>query len=92
MRPMVESHALLAASADAAAPLPIKTAGELAPERVGEQATCPIHGDTFTVTADTPAVEYQGKVVMFGCLGCASAFAANPENPAPPSCPHHGMH
>jgi YHS domain-containing protein len=76
--------------AAAAAPLEIKTAGELAPEKIGQQATCPIHGDTFTVAAETPAVTYNGQVVLFGCMGCANAFAANPENPAPPSCPHHG--
>jgi YHS domain-containing protein len=72
------------------APLPVKTAGELAPDRVGKQETCPVGGDSFTVTADSPAVAYDGKVTIFGCMGCANAFAANPANPAPPSCPGHG--
>jgi YHS domain-containing protein len=78
-----------AAPAPAAA-LEIKTARELAPERIGQTETCQIGGDTFTIAADTPAVAYEGKVHLFGCIGCANAFVANPANPTPPSCPHHG--
>jgi YHS domain-containing protein len=77
-------------AAAGAAPLPVKTAGELAPDRVGRQETCPVGGDSFTVTADSPAVAYDGKVTIFGCAGCANAFAANPANPAQPNCPGHG--
>jgi YHS domain-containing protein len=73
-----------------AAALEIKTAGELAPERIGQTETCSIGGDTFTIAADTPAVAYEGKVHLFGCMGCANAFVANPANPTPSSCPHHG--
>ena len=84
-----------APTAPAAAPaaaLQIKTAGELAPERVGQTETCQIGGDTFTVTAETPAVAYEGKVHLFGCIGCANAFVANPASPTAPNCPHHGGH
>lgn len=68
--------------------LPIGTAGEWAPERIGQEATCPVGGDKYTVTAQTPAVRYQGRVELFGCLGCAEAFARNPDAPAAVPCPH----
>lgn len=70
--------------------LPVKTAGELAPERIGQEQTCPVGGNKFTVTAETPAVQHEGQVVLFGCMGCAAAFAQNPDDPAPSPCPHHG--
>ena len=75
-----------------AVPPEIKTAKDLAPERIGQTETCPIGGDTFTIAETTPAVSYNAKVVLFGCIGCAQAFAANPEHPTPPDCPHHGAH
>lgn len=81
-----------AAPAPAAGAVEIKTAGELAPERVGQSETCEIGGDSFTVAAETPAIAYEGKVHLFGCMGCANAFAANPAAPQAPNCPHHGMH
>ncbi|MBI5490042.1 MAG: hypothetical protein HY905_22100 [Deltaproteobacteria bacterium] len=79
-----------AAPAPAAGGPEIKTAGELAPERVGQTETCEIGGDSYTVTAETPAIAYEGKVHLFGCMGCANAFAANPAAPQAPNCAHHG--
>ena len=80
------------APAAAAPQVEIKTAGELAPERVGETTTCEVGGDSYTVTAETPAIAWEGKVHLFGCMGCANAFAANPANPVHPDCGHHGEH
>jgi hypothetical protein len=89
--PMAAMHGGTPPDPNAPPALPIKTAGELAPERIGQEETCPIGGDKFTVTAETPAVAHEGRVVLFGCMGCANAFAQNPANPVPPPCPHHAQ-
>jgi YHS domain-containing protein len=81
-----------AAPAAAAPVVEIKTAGELAPERIGQPESCEVGGDSFTVTAETPAIAWEGKVHLFGCTGCANAFAANPANPEHPECGAHGEH
>ncbi|MBI5502798.1 MAG: hypothetical protein HY907_21310 [Deltaproteobacteria bacterium] len=78
-----------AAPAPAAGGLEIKTAAELAPERIGQSETCEVGGDSYTVSAQTPAITHEGKVHLFGCMGCASAFAANPAAPQAPDCGHH---
>ncbi|MBI5490036.1 MAG: YHS domain-containing protein [Deltaproteobacteria bacterium] len=74
------------AGASAAPQAPaIRTAKDLAPERLGQQATCPVTGDTFTVTDETPAVEYQGTVYLFCCAACPPRFLADPQRyGAPP--------
>jgi len=80
------------APASGAGAAEIKTAGELAPERIGQTATCEVGGDTYTVAAETPAIAWEGTVHLFGCIGCANAFAANPANPQHPQCGSHGEH
>ena len=50
-----------------------------APQPVGATATCPVLGNTFTITADTPHSEYQGKHVYFCCAGCKPQFDADPK-------------
>ncbi len=89
--PGMEHGSGMAAMQHAAAPgtapaqAAAKTAKELAPERLGQQATCPVTHETFTVTDETPAVEYQGKVYLFCCPMCAPQFLANPQQyGAPP--------
>ena len=47
---------------------------------------------SYTVSAETPAIAWEGKVHLFGCMGCANAFAANPANPQHPQCGSHGEH
>ncbi|MBI5502792.1 MAG: hypothetical protein HY907_21280 [Deltaproteobacteria bacterium] len=74
------------AGASAATQTPaVRTAKDLAPERLGQQATCPVTGDTFTVMDETPAVEYQGTVYLFCCAACPPRFLADPQRfGAPP--------
>lgn len=38
---------------------------------------CPVKGNP--IEADSPTVEYNGKVYAFCCLGCDTKFAKNPE-------------
>ena len=56
----------------------VRTAQDLAPDRIGQQATCPVTGETFTVTAATPAVAHGGKVYLFCCAACPPRFLADP--------------
>ena len=46
---------------------------------VGTQATCPVMGNTFTVTKDTKSSVYKGKHYVFCCPGCKPQFDKNPE-------------
>jgi YHS domain-containing protein len=50
-----------------------------APQPIGATATCPVLGNTFTITADTLHSEYQGKHVYFCCAGCKPQFDADPQ-------------
>lgn len=47
---------------------------------IGDRTTCPTSGEEFTVTAESPKVEYQGKTYYFCCGGCDAKFARDPEN------------
>lgn len=55
---------------------PLKAPGEAT---VGDRTTCPTSGEEFTVTADSPKVEYNGKTYYFCCGGCDTRFARDPE-------------
>lgn len=46
---------------------------------IGDTTTCPVSGETFTVTEDSPHAEYEGRTYYFCCPGCSSRFEANPE-------------
>ena len=48
------------------------------PQAVGAKATCPVTGDTFTITAQTAHSEYQGKHYYFCCPACKPQFDADP--------------
>jgi YHS domain-containing protein len=37
----------------------------ITPEEIGMEVTCPVSGDTITVSETTPAVEYDGEVYYF---------------------------
>lgn len=58
-----------AAASDAKAP------GEA---KVGDRATCPVSGETLTVTDSSPKAEYEGKTYYFCCSGCEAKFKADP--------------
>jgi hypothetical protein len=40
----------------------------------GEKAICPVSGDVFYVTADTPIREYDGSFYAFCCDQCPNDF------------------
>lgn len=55
---------------------------------IGDTSTCPVSGETFVVTAESPHVEHEGRTYYFCCPGCDARFQANPEqflSPAPAS-------
>lgn len=46
---------------------------------IGQRVKCPVMGTEFTVTKNTPWLEYQGKVYYFCCGGCRQDFVIQPE-------------
>jgi len=38
--------------------------------KVGDQTTCPLSKEVFTVTKDSPKIEHKGKTFYFCCPGC----------------------
>ena len=48
-------------------------------QKVGAKASCPISGESFTISAATAHSEYKGKHVYFCCPGCKTQFDKNPE-------------
>jgi YHS domain-containing protein len=65
-----------AAAADGAKAAPI--AFDKKPS-VGTEATCPVSGEKFKVTADTQFSQYKGKYYGFCCPGCKPQFDKDPE-------------
>ncbi|APR81769.1 Hypothetical protein A7982_07118 [Minicystis rosea] len=47
--------------------------------QVGDKTICPVSGEDFTVAADSPKVELEGKTYYFCCSGCAKKFQADPK-------------
>jgi len=50
----------------------------------GQQATsassiCPVTGDEFKPTKQSPSYKYKGKTYQFCCPGCVNPFQKNPE-------------
>jgi len=46
--------------------------------QVGERAVCPVSGEEFVVSATSPWVEHEGKMIYFCCADCAQKFRADP--------------
>ena len=46
--------------------------------KVGDRTRCVVSGDSFTVDADSPHVEYQGKTYYLCCDSCVDDFKADP--------------
>jgi YHS domain-containing protein len=46
--------------------------------KVGDATLCPATAERFTVTAESPSVDYEGQKVYFCCDGCQSAFSKDP--------------
>ena len=47
--------------------------------QVGDLALCPVQGQTFRVSADSPSAQWQGKTYFFCCEGCLEDFLRSPE-------------
>lgn len=46
---------------------------------IGNELVCPVMGNNFTLTRETPKVEHEGRVYFFCCNSCVREFKANPE-------------
>lgn len=46
---------------------------------LGDTTTCPVSGEQFVVTAESPHVEHEGRTYYFCCPGCDARFQANPQ-------------
>lgn len=47
-------------------------------EVAGGEATCPVSGEKFVPTADSPRVTHEGKEYVLCCGGCVKKFNAEP--------------
>src|SRR3990170_4984911 len=56
---------------------PQVTEHKITEEEIGEKATCPVMKRSFTVSKDTPAIEFQGTTYYFCCPGCIGKFMAS---------------
>ncbi len=43
-------------------------------EELGKKATCPVTKENFTISKNTPAIEYKGEIYYFCCPGCIKKF------------------
>jgi len=46
---------------------------------VGDRTNCPVSGEEFVVTENSPSVVHEGKTYYMCCPGCAGRFRANPQ-------------
>jgi YHS domain-containing protein len=47
--------------------------------KVGDKTACPISGEEFVITDQSPKVAYEGKTYYFCCSGCDKKFQENPQ-------------
>lgn len=47
--------------------------------KVGDKTICPVSHEEFTVTAESPKVELDGKTYYTCCPGCAKKLQAEPK-------------
>ena len=52
---------------------------KVVPSAYGRTVTCPVTGEEFKISKDTPAVKYKGKERYFCCPACVDDFKKNPE-------------
>jgi YHS domain-containing protein len=62
-------------SASSAPSSDVKAPGDA---KIGDRTRCPVSGEEFTVTADSPHADYQGKTYYFCCPHCPEKFQADP--------------
>jgi YHS domain-containing protein len=65
----------VAPSTSPAASSDLKAPGDA---KIGDRTRCPVSGEEFTVTADSPHADYQGKTYYFCCPHCPERFSADP--------------
>lgn len=53
----------------------VKAPGEA---KVGDTTKCPISGEEFVVSENSPKVEYEGKTYYTCCAGCQKKLQADP--------------
>jgi YHS domain-containing protein len=60
---------------------PAASAAKKAPgeAKVGDTTTCPVSGEEFVVTAESPHIEYEGKTYYTCCSGCAKKLKEDPK-------------
>lgn len=51
--------------------------------KLGDKTKCPVSGEEFVVSENSPKVEYQGKTYYFCCSGCDKRFRADPKKYLP---------
>jgi|GEM_PF-4580998 predicted heme/steroid binding protein/YHS domain-containing protein len=51
---------------------------KIEPSSYGRTVTCPVTGDKFKISKETPAVKYKGKEQYFCCPACVDDFKKNP--------------
>lgn len=64
-----------ASTAPAAPAAALKAPGDA---KIGDRTKCPISGEEFVVTAESPHAEHDGKTYYFCCPGCEKKFKADP--------------
>jgi YHS domain-containing protein len=47
-------------------------------DEIGKSQTCPVSKLEFSVSSETPVVDYQGKCYYFCCTSCVMEFRTNP--------------
>ena len=57
-------------------PAPLKAPVEA---KIGDRTRCPVTGEEFVVSDDSPHAEYGGKTYYFCCPHCVQKFQADPE-------------
>ena len=51
--------------------------------QIGDRTTCPVSGEEFVVTENSPTAEHDGHTYYFCCPGCGERFQANPHQYLP---------
>lgn len=51
---------------------------KIEPSSYGRTVTCPVTGDEFKISKETPAVKYKGQERYFCCPACVDDFKKNP--------------
>ncbi len=55
---------------------PVVAAGEAG---IGDVTECPVSGEKFVITEDSPSLEHGGKTFYFCCAGCKGKAEAEPD-------------